>query len=116
VARAKAVFDPDKVVIVFDHVVPAPNKSAAANLQRGRDFARRTGVTRLHDVGADQCISHAVIAEVPYAKPGEILVCSDSHTCSAGALNCAARGLGPPEIMFLLAKGYTWFQVGETIR
>jgi 3-isopropylmalate/(R)-2-methylmalate dehydratase large subunit len=57
-----------------------------------------------------------VIAEVPYALPGEILVCIDSHTCSAGALNCAARGIGPAEMVFVLAKGRTWFQVGETIR
>jgi 3-isopropylmalate/(R)-2-methylmalate dehydratase large subunit len=112
----KRVFDPERVVIVFDHVVPAPNKASAAFLDRGRAFARRTGISRVHDVGSEQGISHAIVADVPYALPGEILVCSDSHTCSAGALNCAARGLGPPEIAFILAKGYTWFEVGTTVR
>lgn len=110
------VFDPNKVAIVFDHVVPAPNKSAAEYLERGRRFARRLGIEDLHDVGPDQGISHALVAEVPYALPGQILACVDSHTCSAGALNCAARGLGAPEVTFILAKGYTWFQVPRTVR
>jgi 3-isopropylmalate/(R)-2-methylmalate dehydratase large subunit len=112
----KRVFDPDKVVIVFDHVVPAPDRTAAAYLDRARAFAKRVGITRLHDVGAEQGIAHVIVAEVPYALPGTILLGSDSHTCSSGALNCLSRGLGPPESSFILAKGYTWFQVGETIR
>jgi 3-isopropylmalate/(R)-2-methylmalate dehydratase large subunit len=104
------------VAIVFDHVVPPTNAQAAAALERGRRFAERVGITRLHDVGPEMGICHQIIAEVPYARPGEILVCSDSHTCSGGVLNCAARGIGAPELVFVLAKGYTWFQVGETVR
>jgi 3-isopropylmalate/(R)-2-methylmalate dehydratase large subunit len=112
----KEVFDPDKIVIVFDHIIPAPDKLVAAHLDRARAFARAHGITRVHDVGADQGIAHAIVAEVPYAQPGGILLGSDSHTCSSGALNTLARGLGPPEISFILAKGYTWFKVGPTIR
>src|SRR3954449_8495805 len=44
------------------------------------------------------------------------MACSDSHTCSAGALNCAARGLGAPDLLYALTTGKTWFRVGETIR
>jgi 3-isopropylmalate/(R)-2-methylmalate dehydratase large subunit len=112
----KEVYDPEKVAIIFDHMVPAPNKDSAEYLEVARRFARRTGIEALHDVGPDQGISHAVIAEVPYALPGGVLVCGDSHTCSAGALNCAGRGLGAPELMFILAKGYTWYQVPPTVR
>ncbi len=110
------VFDPDRIVIIYDHIVPAPNVRIAEALERGRAFARRVGITRFHDVGADQGICHQVIADVPYARPGEVLVCCDSHTCSGGALNCAARGIGTPELIYALAKGYTWFEVGPTIR
>jgi 3-isopropylmalate/(R)-2-methylmalate dehydratase large subunit len=112
----KRVFDRDRIVIVFDHIVPAPDKVVAGHLDRARKFARKHGITRLHDVGADQGIAHAIVAEVPYAQPGGILVGSDSHTCSSGALNTLARGLGPPEVTFILAKGYTWFKVSPTVR
>ncbi len=101
----EAVFDPDSVAIVFDHIVPPPDDQAVEALARGRAWAERVGVTRIHDVGPEQGICHELIADVPYALPGEILVCVDSHTCSGGALNCAARGVGPPELIFVLAKG-----------
>ena len=55
------VHDPDKVVVVFDHDVPASNRDSAAMHVRGRDFVRRFGIRRFHDVGSDQGISHVVI-------------------------------------------------------
>lgn len=115
-AEPASVFDPDRIVIIFDHVVPAPSRQVGEALERGRAFAEKMGISRLHDVGARQGICHQVIADVPYAMPGELLVCVDSHTCSGGALNCAARGIGAPELIYVMAKGYTWFQVGETVR
>lgn len=110
------VHDPDKVVVVFDHDVPASNRAAAAMHARGREFARHFGIKRVHDVGPDQGISHVVVAENAYALPGTVMACSDSHTCSAGALNCAARGLGAPDLLYALTTGKTWFRVGETVR
>jgi 3-isopropylmalate/(R)-2-methylmalate dehydratase large subunit len=110
------VHDPDKVVIVFDHDVPASNRDAAAMHVRGREFVRRFGIRRFHDVGRDQGISHVVVAENAYCLPGMVMACSDSHTCSAGALNCAARGLGAPDLLYALTTGKTWFRVGETVR
>lgn len=110
------VRDPSKVVIVFDHLVPASTVQAATCHERGREFARKFGISRLHDVGPDQGISHAVIAERAYALPGTVLVNSDSHTCGAGAFNCAARGVGAPDLLWAITTGSTWFRVGETIR
>ena len=108
--------DPDKIVVVFDHDVPASNRDSGAMHVRGREFARRFGIGRVHDVGPDQGISHVVVAENAYALPGTVMACSDSHTCSAGALNCAARGLGAPDLLYALTTGKTWFRVGETVR
>ncbi|MDN5914478.1 MAG: 3-isopropylmalate dehydratase large subunit [Pseudonocardia sp.] len=115
-AEPTTVFDPDRIVVIFDHVVPAPNRQVGEALERGRAFASKHGITRVHDVGPSQGICHQLIADVPYAMPGELLVCVDSHTCSGGALNCAARGIGAPELIYTMAKGFTWFQVGETVR
>jgi 3-isopropylmalate/(R)-2-methylmalate dehydratase large subunit len=104
------------VVIIFDHLVPAPTVQAAACMRTGREFAKKFGIQRLHDVGADQGISHAVIADKAYALPGTVLVNADSHTCSAGAFNCAARGVGGPDMLYAVTTGKAWFRVGETIR
>lgn len=110
------VHDPDKVAVVFDHEVPAATRESAAMHARGREFVRRFGIKRFHDVGPDQGISHVVVAENAYALPGTVMACSDSHTCSAGALNCVARGLGAPDLLYAITTGKTWFLVGETVR
>ena len=71
------VADPSKVVIVFDHLAPAPTVQAAENMRTGRAFAKRFGIERLHDIGPDQGISHAIIADNAYALPGTVLVNAD---------------------------------------
>jgi 3-isopropylmalate/(R)-2-methylmalate dehydratase large subunit len=110
------VHDPDKVVIAFDHMVPAPDKDSAEAHAYGRAFARRFGIKRLHDVGPGQGISHAIVADNAYALPGSVLVCSDSHTCASGAFNCAARGVGAPDLLAAITTGKTWYRVGTTVR
>jgi 3-isopropylmalate/(R)-2-methylmalate dehydratase large subunit len=110
------VADPSKVVIAFDHLAPAPTVEAAENMRVGRAFAKRFGIDRLHDIGPDQGISHTIIADNAYALPGSVLVNGDSHTCAAGAFNCAARGVGGPDMLYAVTTGKAWFRVGETIR
>jgi 3-isopropylmalate/(R)-2-methylmalate dehydratase large subunit len=111
-----SVKNPDSVVVVFDHRVPAPDRTCAKAHNVGRKFVEKFGIKRFHDVGRDQGISHVIVAQHGYALPGTVLVCSDSHTGSGGAFNCAARGTGGPDIIYALAKGKTWFRVAETVR
>ncbi len=108
--------DPAKVVIVLDHFVPANDAQSAAAHTTARRFAERFAIKRFHDVGRDQGISHVVVADEAYALPGTVLVNADSHTCGGGALNCAARGVGLPEMLFAVTTGKSWFRIGETIR
>ena len=110
------VCDPERIVVVFDHRVPAPNQIAAGAHRTGREFAKRFGIRRVHDVGREQGISHQLVADYGYAVPGSTLVCSDSHTCSGGVFNALARGVGGPDIIYAAVKGETWFRCGETIR
>jgi 3-isopropylmalate/(R)-2-methylmalate dehydratase large subunit len=110
------VHDPKKVAIIYDHMVPAPTVQAATCQTIGRAFAEKFGIERLHDVGADQGIAHAVVADRAYALPGSVLVCADSHTCAGGAFNCAARGVGGPDMLYAVTTGKAWFKVGETVR
>src|SRR5262249_3715375 len=82
----------------------------------GRAFVKEFGIEKFHDVGRDQGISHVLAAEHGYALPGSVLVLSDSHTCSSGALNCAARGIGRLDTFYAVTLGKAWFEVGEPIR
>src|ERR1700754_5137577 len=109
------IHDPDKLAIVMDHAVPAPTIKDAAGGPRARKFAADFGIERFYDVGRHG-ICHQVIAENGLARPGEILACTDSHNCAAGAYNTAARGLGPAEIYSIMCTGSTWFQVPPTGR
>ena len=108
--------DPDRVVVAFDHRAPAAHVASATAHLTGRQFVEKFGIERFHDIGPRQGISHVLVADHAYAMPGTVLLCSDSHTCSAGAFNCAARGVGAPDITYALTKGETWFRVGETVR
>ncbi len=109
------IHDPDKLAVVMDHAVPAPTIKDAAGGPHARKFVADFGVSRFYDVGRHG-ICHQVIAENGLARPGEILACTDSHTCAAGAYNTAARGLGPAEVYSIMCTGTTWFQVAPTIR
>lgn len=109
------IADPAKVAIVMDHAVPAPTIKDAAGGPNARKFAADFGIERFYDVGRHG-ICHQVIAENGLARPGEVLACTDSHTCAGGAYNTAARGLGPAEVYSILCTGRTWFQVSPTIR
>jgi 3-isopropylmalate/(R)-2-methylmalate dehydratase large subunit len=112
--RVLRLHDPEKVAIVLDHAVPAPTVSDAENHIRARAFAEQFGIRHFYDVGA-QGICHQIIAERGLALPGQMLACGDSHTCAAGAFNCAARGMGA-EMVSILCTGQTWFRVGPTIQ
>jgi 3-isopropylmalate/(R)-2-methylmalate dehydratase large subunit len=110
------IVDPDRITVIFDHRVPAPDRGCAQAHIDGRDFVKKFGIKRFHDIGYDQGIAHTVVADKGYAVPGGVLVCSDSHTGSGGAFNCAARGVGGPDIIYAAITGQTWFSVCETIR
>jgi 3-isopropylmalate/(R)-2-methylmalate dehydratase large subunit len=109
------IHDPDKLAVIMDHAVPAPTIKDAAGGGHARKFAADFGIERFYDVGRHG-ICHQVIAENGLARPGEVLACTDSHTCAGGAYNTAARGLGPAEIYSIMCTGKTWFQVAPTVR
>jgi 3-isopropylmalate/(R)-2-methylmalate dehydratase large subunit len=114
-ASPTRIADPNRLAVIMDHAVPAPSISDADGGVRARAVVKQLGVKRFFDVG-QHGICHQVIAENGLARPGEVLTCTDSHTCAAGAYNTAARGLGPVEVYSIMCTGKTWFQVAPTIR
>src|SRR5256712_6329191 len=85
------VWDPDKIVVTLDHWVPPPTPEIAAMHQTIRDFCKKQGIKRFHDVG-DHGIIHQLIAERGYAHPWQLVIGSDSHTNMVGAVGAFAAG------------------------
>ncbi|NKQ52853.1 3-isopropylmalate dehydratase large subunit [Amycolatopsis sp. K13G38] len=110
-----AVPDPDRIAIVFDHAVPAPSVADAECGTKARAFAAEHGISKMFDVGRHGIV-HQVLAESGLARPGMVIACTDSHTCAAGAVGAAARGLGPAEVLQIVCTGRTWYQVPPTLR
>ena len=106
---------PDRLAVILDHGAPAPSTRDADGHHMAREFCNRFGIEDFFDIG-NHGICHQVIAERGLARPGELLLCSDSHTCAGGAFNTAARGVGGLEMIQIICTGTTWFVVAPSIR
>ena len=102
----------DQPLIVLDHNAPPTNAKLSNDYQAIRDFVKEQGIKRFHDVGSGIC--HQIMSY--HAKPGMIIVGSDSHTCTAGAFNTFAAGIDRTETAGLWKNGETWFRVPDTLK
>jgi 3-isopropylmalate/(R)-2-methylmalate dehydratase large subunit len=107
------VFDPRKVILLFDHQVPADSIAAAENHVFMREFA---GHQDIHNYDLREGICHQVVMERGLAAPGEIIVGADSHTCMYGAAGSFATGIGSTDMGFVLKFGALYFRIPETIK
>jgi 3-isopropylmalate/(R)-2-methylmalate dehydratase large subunit len=100
------IWDPARIAIIFDHRVPAESPKTATNQKRVRSFVAKHGITRFHDVRGDEGgICHQVLPENGYVRPGAVVVGTDSHTTSHGALNAFAFGIGATEMASVWSLG-----------
>lgn len=106
------VADPSQLLIVLDHNAPPTTSSLANDYQYIRQIVDDQGIDKFHDIGKGIC--HQIVSL--YAKPGMIIVGSDSHTCTAGAFNAFAAGIDRTETAGLWKTGETWFRVPESIK
>ncbi|MDI6889181.1 MAG: 3-isopropylmalate dehydratase large subunit [Methanocellales archaeon] len=111
--KEKKVWDPKKVVIVFDHQAPADSLNAANIHIMLRKFAKEQNI-----INYDVCegICHQIMVEKGHVKPGELIVGADSHTCTYGALGAFATGIGSTDMASVLATGRLWFKAPQSIR
>ena len=107
------VFDPKKVIMLFDHQIPADSISAAENHVMMRNFAREQGILN-YDIKEGVC--HQVVPEKGRVCPGNIIVGSDSHTCAYGALGAFSTGIGSTDMAYALKYGELYFRIPETIQ
>ncbi len=112
---AQTVWNPDRVAVVQDHFQPAKDVASAALGKLTREFARDMGIRWYFEVGQGG-ICHTVLPEQGLVLPGELVVGADSHSCTYGALNNFAAGIGSTDLACVLALGELWFRVPETLR
>ncbi len=106
------VAHPEQLLVVLDHNAPPTNAKLATDYQYIRDTVREQGVEKFYDSGKGIC--HEIVSW--HARPGMIIVGSDSHTCTAGACNALAAGIDRTEAAGIWKKGTTWFLVPESIK
>jgi len=100
------VWDPENIVIIFDHRVPAESSKTATNQKKVREFAAAQKITKFHDVRGDQGgICHQILPESGYVRPGSVVVGTDSHTTTHGALGALAFGIGATEMAAVWSLG-----------
>ncbi len=104
--RDAKVWDPSRIAIIFDHRVPAESSKTATNQKKVRDFVAKQGIGKFHDVRGDVGgICHQILPENGYVKPGMVLVGTDSHTTTHGALGAFAFGIGATEMAAVWTLG-----------
>lgn len=100
------IWDPSRIAIIFDHRVPAESSKTATNQKRIRQFVGEQGISKFHDIRGDEMgICHQILPEMGYVRPGYVVVGTDSHTTSHGALGAFSFGIGATEMASVWALG-----------
>ena len=109
------VWDPTKIVIIFDHRVPAESEKTATTHKAIREFVIAQGIPHFYDVGRGG-ICHQVLPENGHVRPGMLVVGTDSHMTTHGAFGAFSTGIGATEMAGVWTEGTLWFKVPSTIR
>jgi 3-isopropylmalate/(R)-2-methylmalate dehydratase large subunit len=100
------IWDPGRVAVIFDHRVPAESPKTASNQKKVREFVGAQQIGKFHDIRGDVGgICHQILPESGYVRPGQVVVGTDSHTTSHGALGAFAFGIGATEMASVWALG-----------
>lgn len=105
---------PEKISVFFDHDVPATKIGSATKQREWRLFMEEQGIKRIFDIGSG--VSHIVMPRKGLIAPGSLMVGTDSHSCTGGALGAAATGIGETEMAAVLLTGKLWFRVPAVVR
>ncbi len=107
------LWDPDKVVLIYDHLVPASQTDDTRHFRKGNEFAAKYGMTHVHRADG---ICHQLMTEAGYVKPGDVVFGTDSHTTTYGCVGAFSSGIGYTEMAAILGTGTLWVRVPRTIK
>ena len=108
----KKLWDADKVVLIYDHLVPASQVDDTRHFKIGNEFVKKYGMKNIHRADG---ICHQLMTEAGYVKPGNIVFGTDSHTTTYGCVGAFSSGIGYTEMASILGTGTMWVKVPETI-
>ena len=116
--RNAKVWDKEKVVIIPDHYIFTKDAMANRNVDVLREFVKEQGLPYYYVVGTVNYkgVCHIALPEEGHTRPGEVLLGTDSHTCTAGAFGEFATGMGNTDAGFVMGTGKTWLKVPPTMR
>lgn len=109
-------FDNTKIALVPDHFTPNKDMKTAELTKIVRDFARKYDIVNYFEVGQDAGIEHVILPEQGLVAPGMLTIGADSHTCTYGAVNSFATGVGTTDLAVAMATGEAWFKVPAAIK
>ncbi|MEM9753475.1 MAG: aconitase family protein [Planctomycetota bacterium] len=129
-------WDKERIAIIPDHYVFTADGKAHRNIQILRDFVKQHNLKYYYDpdfLDTDEGsgfpnpyrdpnqtnykgVCHKALPEEGHCRPGEILLGTDSHTCTAGAFGQFATGVGNTDAAFTLGTGKTWMKTPPTMR
>ena len=107
------LWDPDKAVLIYDHLVPASQVDDTRHFKAGNEFVKKYGMKNIHRADG---ICHQLMTEAGYVKPGNIVFGTDSHTTTYGCVGAFSSGIGYTEMASILGTGTLWIRVPETIK
>lgn len=107
------VWNPDKVVLIYDHLVPASQQDDTRHFRVGDAFVEQYGIKNIH---RSDGICHQLMTEAGYVKPGHVVFGTDSHTTTYGCVGAFSTGIGYTEMASILGTGTLWVKVPETIK
>ena len=108
------VFDPDKIILFFDHYAPCATINQAQNHKMFRQFCAEQGIKNLMDIDTGVC--HQILADKGFVHPGEIVIVTDSHTTTHGAFGAFGTGVGATDLATIMITGQLWFMVPEIMK
>ncbi len=107
------IWDPDKVVLIYDHFLPTTQADDSRQFRAGNAFADKYGLKNVHRTDG---ICHQLMTEAGYVKPGDIAFGTDSHTTTYGCVGAFSTGIGYTEMAGILGTGELWMKVPESIK
>lgn len=107
------LWNPDRVVLIYDHLVPASQVDDTRHFRIGNEFVEKYGMKNIH---RSDGICHQLMTEAGYVKPGDVVFGTDSHTTTYGCVGAFSSGVGYTEMASILGTGTMWIKVPETIK
>jgi 3-isopropylmalate/(R)-2-methylmalate dehydratase large subunit len=111
----RSLYDPDMLVIVQDHGIPAKDIATANQSRSVRMFAREHHIKNYFEIGRGG-ICHHIVPDSGLFRPGDLIVGSDSHTCTYGAFGAFGTGVGSTDLAAVMATGRLWFRIPSSVK